>query len=44
VAIDLDKCTFTITTKGVDLDVTSGTVGFGLGFSGFDEDISPNLP
>ena len=43
-AIDLDKCTFTITIKGVDLDVTSGTVGFGIGFTGFDEGISLNLP
>ena len=30
-AIDLDKCTFTIMIKGVDLYVTSGTVVFGIG-------------
>ena len=31
-------------TTAIDLDVTSGTVEFGIAFTGFDEDISLNLP
>ena len=35
--IDLDKCTFTITLTKASLDVTSGTVDFGISFADFDE-------
>jgi hypothetical protein len=36
-AIDLDKCTFSVSIKDCDLDVTSGEVEFGINFTGFDE-------
>ena len=34
---DLDKCTFTISMKGADLDVASGDVTFGIDFTDFNE-------
>jgi hypothetical protein len=43
-AIDLDKCTFTISVKGADLDVTSGDVVFGINFTGFNETLHITLP
>jgi hypothetical protein len=43
-AIDLDKCTFSVSIKGADLDVTSGDVEFGINFTGFDETADLNLP
>jgi hypothetical protein len=36
-AIDLDKCTFSVSIKGCDLDLTSGEVDFGINFTDFDE-------
>jgi hypothetical protein len=44
VAIDLDKCTVSVSIKGADLDVTSGDVGFGINFDGSSEMANPNLP
>jgi hypothetical protein len=41
---DLDKCTFTISMKGADLDVTSGDVTFGINFTDFDETADITLP
>jgi hypothetical protein len=43
-AIDLDKCTFSISIKGADLDVASGDVVFGVNFADFDETAGLNLP
>jgi len=40
VVIDLDKCTFSVSIKGADLDVTSGDVNF----NGFNEMANLNLP
>ncbi|HEY5503968.1 MAG TPA: hypothetical protein VIK28_02330 [Sedimentisphaerales bacterium] len=39
-AIDLDKCTFSVSIKGADLDVTSGDVNF----DGFNEMANLNVP
>jgi hypothetical protein len=41
---DLDKCTFTTSIKGADLDVTSGDVAFGINFTDFDETADITLP
>jgi len=38
--IGLDKCVFSVSIKGADLDVTSGDVNF----SGFNEMANLNLP
>ena len=41
--IDLDKCTFSITLKKASLDVTLGTVEFGMSFTGFDEAVDVSV-
>jgi len=41
---NLDKCTFTVSMKGADLDVTSGDVAFGINFTDFDETADLTLP
>ena len=41
---DLDKCTFTISMKGADLDVTSGDLEFGINFTDFGETDDITLP
>ena len=41
---DLDKCTFTVSMKGANLDVTSGDVVFGINFTDFNETADLTLP
>ena len=43
-ATGLDKCAFSVSIKGADLDVTSGDVGFGINFNGSNDMANPNLP
>ncbi len=41
---DLDKCTFNIKISRVNLDVTSGSVGFGIEFAEFSKSTALSLP
>jgi hypothetical protein len=43
-ATGLDKCAFSVSIKGTDLDLASGDVEFGINFNGFNEMANLNLP
>jgi len=43
-AIDLDKCTFSVSIKGADLDAASGEVEFGINFTDFNETADLSMP